>query len=196
APYHRASGAARDRAAAHQSVSQSDQKLLACGRCRLSRPVRGLCRYHIASDRPSDRDHRNHHGGLSCHFAHHQRVDELVQRPYPDSGALMANGAQQSFIRRTLVEPEPPPAADTDVLTSARARLFGGAFNTMLTLVSALVIVALAWPTLKFLFIDAVWTGSSRLDCLPETVGREVGACWPFVKVKSSHFGYGFYPQT
>jgi len=42
-----------------------------------------------------------------------------------------------------------------------------------LTLVSIVIIVALAWPTVKFLFVDAVWTGSSRLDCLSETVGRE-----------------------
>jgi len=108
----------------------------------------------------------------------------------------MGSGSQRSFIRRALVEPEPPPVASTDVLTSTRARLFGGAFNTMLTLLSALIMVTLAWPTLKFLFIDAVWTGSSRLDCLAETVGREVGACWPFVKAKFGQFVYGFYPES
>ena len=37
---------------------------------------------------------------------------------------------------------------------------------------------------MQFLIIDAVWTGSSRVDCLPETVGREVGACWPFITAK------------
>src|SRR5207247_1580092 len=71
-----------------------------------------------------------------------------------------------------------------------------GPFNTALTLVSIVIIVALAWPTVKFLFIDAVWTGSSRLDCLSETVGREVGACWPFIKAKFAQFMYGFYPAS
>jgi general L-amino acid transport system permease protein len=108
----------------------------------------------------------------------------------------MAEVLQQSYIRRALVEPEPPPVASTDALRTTRARLFGGAFNTALTLVSAVVIVSLVWPTVKFLFIDAVWTGSSRLDCLPETVGREVGACWPFVKAKLAQFMYGFYPES
>jgi general L-amino acid transport system permease protein len=75
-------------------------------------------------------------------------------------------------------------------------RLFDGAFNTALTLVSVAIIAALAWPTLKFLIIDAVWTGSSRADCLPETVGREVGACWPFIKAKFTQFMYGFYPAS
>jgi len=108
----------------------------------------------------------------------------------------MAQVSQPSYFRRALVEPEPPPVASTDTLRRTRARLFGGALNTMLTLVSAVIIVLLVWPTVKFLFIDAVWTGSSRVDCLPETVGREVGACWPFVKAKFAQFMYGFYPES
>ena len=108
----------------------------------------------------------------------------------------MADVSQSSYIRRALVEPEPPPVASTDALRTTRARLFGGAFNTTLTLVSAVIIVSLLWPTVKFLFIDAVWTGSSRVDCLLETVGREVGACWPFVKAKFAQFMYGFYPES
>jgi general L-amino acid transport system permease protein len=108
----------------------------------------------------------------------------------------MAQVSQPSYIRRALIEPEPPPVASTDALRTTRARLFGGALNTTLTLVSAVIIVLLVWPTVKFLFIDAVWTGSSRLDCLSETVGREVGACWPFVKGKFAQFMYGFYPES
>jgi general L-amino acid transport system permease protein len=108
----------------------------------------------------------------------------------------MAQVSQPSYIRRALIEPEPPPVASTDVLRRTRARLFGGALNTTLTLVSAVIIALLVWPTVKFLFIDAVWTGSSRVDCLPETVGREVGACWPFVKAKFTQFMYGFYPES
>ena len=108
----------------------------------------------------------------------------------------MAQVSQPSYFRRALVEPEPPPVASTDTLRTTRARLFGSALNTMLTLVSAVIIVLLVWPTVKFLFIDAVWTGSSRVDCLPETVGREVGACWPFVKAKFAQFMYGFYLES
>ncbi|MBV8422783.1 MAG: amino acid ABC transporter permease, partial [Hyphomicrobiales bacterium] len=107
----------------------------------------------------------------------------------------MAVDAQSSYIRRAVVEPEPPPAGAA-APARTRARLFDGPFNTALTLVSILVIVALVWPAVKFLFVDAVWTGSSRLDCLPETVGREVGACWPFIKAKFIQFMYGFYPAS
>jgi general L-amino acid transport system permease protein len=106
----------------------------------------------------------------------------------------MAVDSQASFISRALVEPEPPPAASADAL--AWTRLFGGVLNTTLTIVSAAVIVTLLWPALKFLLIDAVWTGSSRVDCLPETVGRPVGACWPFIAAKFVQFMYGFYPAS
>jgi general L-amino acid transport system permease protein len=54
----------------------------------------------------------------------------------------------------------------------------------------------LVWPTVKFLLIDAVWDGSSRVDCLAQTVGREVGACWPFIFAKFGQFMYGFYPES
>src|SRR5262249_2208268 len=170
APHRSAASAARDRAAAHQSVSQPHEELLARGRRRLSRPVRGLRRHHAAPDRPSDRDHRHHHGGLSCHLAFHQRADELVQRPYPGGGTVMAISTQPSYIRRAVVEREPPPAASAAATARTRARLFDGPFNTALTLVSIVIVVALVWPAVKFLFIDAVWTGSSRVDCLSETV--------------------------
>src|SRR5262249_12153865 len=196
APHRRAASAARDRAAADQSVSQPHEEFFARGRRRLSRPVRGLRRHHAAPDRPSDRDHRHHHGGLSCHLAFHHRADELVQRPYPGGGTRRAIRRQASYIRRAVVEPEPPPAASAAATARTRARLFDGPFNTALTLVSIVIVVALVWPTVKFLFIDAVWTGSSRVDCLPETVGREVGACWPFIKAKFTQFMYGFYPAS
>ena len=104
----------------------------------------------------------------------------------------MTGVSQPSYVRRALVEPEPPPLAGGDALTWTRARLFDGVFNTVLTIVSGVIIAAVVWPTVKFLFIDAVWTGTSRVDCLPETVGREVGACWPFVRAKFTQFMYGF----
>jgi len=101
---------------------------------------------------------------------------------------------QQPFVRHALAAPEPPPKADIGALAWAQAHLFSGVLNTALTILGATFLALLAWPTVKFLLIDAVWTGASRVDCLPETVGREVGACWPFIKAKFGQFMYGFYP--
>ena len=101
-----------------------------------------------------------------------------------------------SYVRRALVEPELPPLAGATTLARTGARLFGGVLNTGLTIVAGTVIAAVIWWTAKFLLIDAVWNGSSRVDCLPQTVGREVGACWPFVAAKFGQFMYGFYPTS
>ena len=39
-------------------------------------------------------------------------------------------------------------------------------------------------PSIKFLLIDAVWTGADRNACLAENAGQPVGACWPFIQAK------------
>src|SRR5262249_11135434 len=85
--------------------------------------------------------------------------------------------------------------ADTGLIGWLHRRLFSSAFNTVLTLASLTLLILLAWPTFRFLIIDAVWVGTNRDDCLEESVGRAVGACWPFIAAKFRQFMYGFYPQ-
>ncbi len=102
--------------------------------------------------------------------------------------------ANTSFVRRDLVVAMPPP--DARARLWGRWNLFSGWLNTTLTLSSALLLWLIAWPAVKFMLIDAVWTGSSRTDCLTETLGREVGACWPFIEAKFSQLIYGFYPAS
>jgi general L-amino acid transport system permease protein len=101
-----------------------------------------------------------------------------------------------SFIRRSLAEPEPPPIAQPSAFSLLRARLFDRPSNALLTAFSGVIIALVLWPTIRFLFIDAVWDGAGRADCLPETIGREVGACWPFIKAKFAQLMYGFYPDS
>jgi general L-amino acid transport system permease protein len=101
---------------------------------------------------------------------------------------------QPSYVRRALAEPELPPLDPGGSLGGMRGRLFNSPLNVVLTAVSAVIITLLLWPALKFLVIDAVWEGASRVDCLPKTVGHEVGACWPFISAKLPQLMYGFYP--
>jgi len=102
----------------------------------------------------------------------------------------------ETYVRRELIAPLPPPLATTGLLGFARQRLFGGVLNIVLTLLSLLLIIVVLPPLLRFLIIDAVWSGTSRTDCLEETLGRPVGACWPFVAAKFRQFMYGFYPEA
>jgi general L-amino acid transport system permease protein len=108
----------------------------------------------------------------------------------------MAGTAQQAYVRGTLVAPQPPPVAMIGPVAWLRQRLFNSVPNSVLTVLSAAVLVALIWPTVKFLLIDAVWTGADRTACLAETVGRPVGACWPFIAAKFNQLMYGFYPES
>ncbi len=99
-----------------------------------------------------------------------------------------------SFVRTGLVEPRGAPVRTAGLVGFARERLFNSPLNIMLTLTSAALLWLLIAPLVKFMLLDAVWTGTDRNACLEATVGHTVGACWPFVQAKFDQFIYGFYP--
>jgi general L-amino acid transport system permease protein len=102
--------------------------------------------------------------------------------------------AEIAFIRRTTIAPQPPPTRMTGALGWLRDNLLSSPFNIGLT---TLIVLLLVWavPELtKFLFIDAVWTGTDRDACLESVQRRPIGACWPFVWERLPYFIYGSYP--
>ena len=102
---------------------------------------------------------------------------------------------QTAFVRQTIVEARRAPVRTTGVIGFARERLFNSPLNIMITLIGAALLWLILVPVIRFLFVDAVWTGSDRNACLEANVGRVVGACWPFVQAKFDQFIYGFYPE-
>src|SRR5437899_10646983 len=98
------------------------------------------------------------------------------------------------FVRGQMIAPAEPPRVRASVLRWIGEHLFNGIGNSILTGLGIIGLAALAWPTVRFLLIDAVWRGTERTDCLPETVGHDVGACWPFIAAKFDQLMYGFYP--
>jgi general L-amino acid transport system permease protein len=106
----------------------------------------------------------------------------------------MTATAASGFVRREMIAPVPPPRVHTGALGWIGGRLFNTVGNSILTVLGLVFLVAMAAPLLKFLLLDAVWHGAERTDCLAETVGREVGACWPFIAAKLDQLMYGFYP--
>ncbi len=103
---------------------------------------------------------------------------------------------ETAYVRRELIAPLPPPLAVSGMLGFLRQRLFGSVLNACLTLIGLLLLIVLVPPSVRFLIVDAVWSGTSRTDCLVETLGRPVGACWPFIAAKFRQFMYGFYPES
>src|SRR5689334_18626853 len=101
-----------------------------------------------------------------------------------------------SFVRQDLVPERPAPVKTTGFIGFLRTRLFNTPTNILLTILGALLLWFTVGPAIKFMLIDAVWTGKDRDACLSEKVGRTVGACWPFVSAKINQFIYGFYPEA
>jgi general L-amino acid transport system permease protein len=102
--------------------------------------------------------------------------------------------AEIAFVRSAAQEPLPPPVAMTGAIGWTRANLFSTPLNIVLTVISVLLIVWLVPPLIRFLFIDAVWTGNNRDVCILTPERPVVGACWAFITDRINFFIYGPYP--
>jgi general L-amino acid transport system permease protein len=102
--------------------------------------------------------------------------------------------AEVAFVRHATIAPRPPPAEMTGALAWLRGNLLSTPFNIALT---GLIVLLLAWAIpeiVRFLVIDAVWSGNDRDACLWTVQHRAIGACWPFVWERLPYFIYGSYP--
>jgi general L-amino acid transport system permease protein len=108
----------------------------------------------------------------------------------------MSDLAGPSFVRQELVPERAAPVKTTGFVGFLRTRLFNSPTNILITIVCALLLWFTVIPAVRFLVVDAVWTGADRNACLAENAGHVVGACWPYVHAKFAQFIYGFYPQS
>jgi general L-amino acid transport system permease protein len=102
----------------------------------------------------------------------------------------MTTAYEMAFVRR---EEEPvlaPPPGQVGVVGWLRRNLFSSVTNSLLTVISILLLVWILPPIIRWALIDAVWTGTDRRACV--TPGA--GACWPFVEARFGQFMYGRYP--
>jgi general L-amino acid transport system permease protein len=102
--------------------------------------------------------------------------------------------AGPAYVRGAPVDALPAPAATTGVIGWMRASLFAGPLNTILTILTILLLIWVIPPIIDFLFVHAVWSGSDREACVPNADHPTVGACWAFVRDRFSYFIYGSYP--
>jgi len=99
-----------------------------------------------------------------------------------------------AFVRHSTIAPQPPPMTMTGVFGWLRQNLFSSPFNIALTILLALLFAWIVPDLIRFLLIDAVWTGADRDACLESVQHRDIGACWPFVWERLPYFIYGSYP--
>jgi general L-amino acid transport system permease protein len=99
-----------------------------------------------------------------------------------------------AYVRGAEAPALPPPFASTGWLGWCRANLFGTPFSAVLTVLTVVLLVLAVPPLVRFLLIDAVWTGADRQACLESAAHPHVGACWAFVRDNLAYFTYGSYP--
>jgi general L-amino acid transport system permease protein len=114
---------------------------------------------------------------------------------YQPEYGVMTETTPSVFVRQELVGERPAPIKTTGFVGFLRTRLFNSPTNILITIVSVLLLWFILVPAIKFMLIDAIWTGKDRTACLPKGPGDVVGACWPFIQAKFSQFIYGFYPE-
>ena len=98
------------------------------------------------------------------------------------------------FVRGATIAPSPPPAAMRGAIGWLRENLLSTPFNITLTILIALLFAWIIPDLVKFLLIDAVWSGADRDACREIVQQRAIGACWPFVFERWPYFVYGSYP--
>jgi general L-amino acid transport system permease protein len=109
------------------------------------------------------------------------------------SNASLAD-ADAAFVRAEPMVPMPPPVPVSGAMAWLRENLFSSVLNVVLTVLCVLLLIWVVPPLVKFLLIDAVWTGTGRDACLATPAQPQVGACWAFVAERLNFFIYGFYP--
>lgn len=97
------------------------------------------------------------------------------------------------YIRTVDAPKLAPPSSVSGSLAWIKTNFLSGYLNILLTVLSLGIFFYIIPPMLKFFIFDAVWTGSNREACLPEVVGRPVGACWAYVFDRVQYFIYGSY---
>ena len=74
----------------------------------------------------------------------------------------------QPFVSDKLIAERPAPIKTTGFVGFLRTRLFNSPTNILITIVSALLLWFIVVPALRFLLVDAVWSGNDRNACLAE----------------------------
>ncbi|MEP7031561.1 MAG: amino acid ABC transporter permease [Pseudolabrys sp.] len=102
--------------------------------------------------------------------------------------------AEIRFVRGAMLDSMPPPPGMTGAVGWIRQNLVSSPFNIVLTILIALLFAWIIPDLVRFLLIDAVWSGADRDACRELVQNRTIGACWPFVFERWPYFVYGSYP--
>ena len=98
-----------------------------------------------------------------------------------------------------MLDQSTPPVLEKGYIAWIRKNLLATPLDAVLTIIALLVLAWFLPPAIKWLFIDASWTGGGRGVCATAAQGGSQpegwsGACWAFVGAKFDVFMFGRYP--
>ncbi|MET4127599.1 ABC transporter permease subunit [Roseovarius sp. MBR-6] len=98
-----------------------------------------------------------------------------------------------AFVRSHMLPEAPPPAAETGAIKWLRENLFSSVGNSVLTLVSAYVVVMIVISAAPW-FVNGIWDSPSLSACREMLDGR-TGACFAVLTERWNQLLFGFkYP--
>ncbi|MCF6327826.1 MAG: amino acid ABC transporter permease [Devosiaceae bacterium] len=104
-----------------------------------------------------------------------------------------SNSSNSVSVVRSEMAPDMPPPIRTDgIVAWLRSNLFNSVSNSILTILSVLMIYYALSALIGYVVADAIWQGTTGTDCRVEGSGM----CWPYIFNKLDFFIYGFYPDT
>jgi general L-amino acid transport system permease protein len=94
------------------------------------------------------------------------------------------------YLIDPAVEKMSPPASSIGVVGWARANLFNGVFNSILTLLTLALLWQAVPPFVQWAFIDAHWVSGG------EACRGDGGACWSVITTNLRFIVFGFFPHA
>ncbi|NUB44497.1 amino acid ABC transporter permease [Fertoebacter nigrum] len=102
------------------------------------------------------------------------------------------------FVRDSMLPQELPPASQRGAVKWVRENLFSGPMNTILTVLSLLVVFLILQSSLPW-WLNSVWNANSLAECRAavQAMAGEgaTGACWAVIRERWHQFMFGFYPR-
>jgi len=104
-----------------------------------------------------------------------------------------------SWVRTEMALAQEAPRSESGLGAWVRKNLFATPGDSILTVLSLLVVAWVLPQILNWAIFNAIWTGADRTACLTVDQGGALpagwsGACWAFVNAKFGQFMFGRYP--
>lgn len=103
-----------------------------------------------------------------------------------------------AYVAPTQFREEAPPVSQIGVLRWLRESFFSSWWNTVLTILSVVFLVATVPGLVDWAILKSVWHADSLRECRDIIIARHgegaTGACWAVINERFGQILYGFYP--